>query len=397
MTQGATDLPLADPMDGSGRDLRRIAVVIDHEPLMAMSQQVLRGLINYVHDHGCRWRTALFQPMADVRSLRDWQPDGLLLCHHRQAWQREPLPAVYVGVEEVLSHITRVEIDQAHLARLAAMHLLERRFRRFACVGTRGKIWSQVRSDAFLSRLTEEGLPSPLLEVDQCEKPHSDPYSVPEIARWIAKLGPATAVFATNELLSLAVLKACWLSGRTVPQEIAVLGVDDYGLECELSDPPLSSVENPLQTMGRRGAELLSRLMNADPDVPRRVVVKSAGVHVRQSTDITAVDDPIVADAIAYLRTRFDTPGGVEQVADALNVSRSTLHRRFVQALGHGPLHEIHRLKMQRAEELLIVSDQSIESIAQNCGFTHATHMTRLFRKMHGTTPGAYRRKNRLG
>jgi len=384
----------------TGGHQRRVAIVLRHEPLAPLNRQRLTGVKRYIQEHHHQWRVTLVQPTASSAEVAAWRPDGLITGVERAEWAGLGLPTVSTGDEKPLPDLpgnaAAVRVDQAHIGGLAAGHLLDRRFARFACVGLRGLAYAEQRRDAFVAELARAGHACQTFAVGPWNSP-AGPERPPidELARWVAGLVPPVAVFAANDPLALAVMRACREAGRDVPRDVAVLGVDDVDLDCEIADPPLSSVVNPVQAVGHKAAELLDRLFAGDAGVPRLTLVRSPGVHVRQSTDMTAVDDEVVAEAIAFVRQRLHGVVGVGEVAEALCVSRGTLHRRFMDALGHGPLREIHRLRVQRAEELLALTDLPMPAVAARCGFAHAAHMTRIFRSVLGTTPSHCRRRSK--
>ena len=375
---------------------RRVAVVIGHEPLPPLNRLRLEGISRYTRERHAPWRLALFQPACEAEEFADFGPDGFLINHPEPLPMRTRAPRVWMAAPPPRVKLRPlVTVAEEHLGRLAAIHLLERRFRRFVCAGVE-EDWSLQRFDGFRSRLAEDGrgcgfvaVPGPK-DTDDIQ-----PLASATVRPWVERLAPRTGVFLTQDAVAFAVLRACRQLGREVPGDLAVIGVDDVDMDCELADPPLSSVENPLRTVGYRGAELLDRLFRGDPDVPEKVVVRSPGVRVRQSTDVTAVEDDLVAEAIAVMREDLAGFAGVDAVARRLGVSRSTLHRHFLAAVGQSPHRELQRLRIERSEELLGSTSLTMREVAERCGFTHATHFTRTFREVHATTPGVWRERHR--
>jgi LacI family transcriptional regulator len=188
------------------------------------------------------------------------------------------------------------------------------------------------------------------------------------------------------------VLEACRTSGLRVPEDIAVLGVDNDEIMCELTTPPLSSIEQGAKSVGYGAAALLDRLM-AGKQVRRLChSVAPKGVIVRRSTNVLAIGDSDVAAAMAYIHEHACDPASVGDVLAAVGVSRSTLNVRFRAALGSTIHKEIRRVQIAKARELIATSDLPLKQVALVCGFVHVHYMTALFHRHTGWTPAEYRK-----
>ena len=368
-------------------------ISIRHVPLAPLDRLRLAGIKQFVARHRPAWRMTLAHPDTPDEELARLRPDGLILGQH--AARTTSLPAIDIGVGPA-GDTPAVRVDEADIGRIAADHLIAQRFLRLGYVGLAGEDFSDRRRDAFVAAADRAGRRVGVLEL-ACDPFRPLPRDAETVlAGWLGALETPAAVFAANDPVALCVLRACAGLGRPVPAELAVLGVDDVDLACELADPPLSSVINPMVRVGAEGAALLARAMDGGA-VPPMTWVRSEGVHARESTDVTAVGDAVVAEALALIRRRLgDREGiGVTALADALCVSRGTLHKRFLDALGHGPLREIHALRVGRARELLARTDLPMPAIAGRCGLAGGPHLTTLFRKVTGETPSAYRARQR--
>src|SRR6185503_20204950 len=180
--------------------------------------------------------------------------------------------------------------------------------------------------------------------------------------------------------------------GLTVPDEVAVVGVDNDEQLCELSDPPLSSVILDSRRAGYKAAALLDELMSGAPSVPRDHFIPPLGVAARRSSDAFAVDDPDVAAALRYIRDHACEGIGVAEVLDAIPLSRRVMEYRFKKAIGRSPHEEIDRVRLNRVKDLLRDTDLSLYQIALRVGL-HPEYLSAWFKRSAGVGPSDYRRE----
>ncbi len=213
---------------------------------------------------------------------------------------------------------------------------------------------------------------------------------------WLAaKLAMAPkplALFAFNDNNAALALEAALAAGFSVPEEIAILGVDDETLIVENQSVPLSSVRHDLRGIGVEAAALLDRLMEGGKPPDAAVLVPPLGVAVRRSTDVVAVTSPTIRRALALIREHLSDAYGVSELAAELGVSRATLSRIFSAEMDSTPSREFLRQRLARAKVLLATTDTPIKAIALECGFCDLSHLTNIFRRETGITPRAFRK-----
>jgi LacI family transcriptional regulator len=197
---------------------------------------------------------------------------------------------------------------------------------------------------------------------------------------------------ACNDPRGQKVLEACRRSGVRVPEQVAVIGVDNDEPICAIADPPLSSVVPDHERVGYAAAALLDRVRAGEVGTGAAVFIPPVGVVTRQSSDVLALADREVAEAIGFIREHACLGLGVDEVCHKLALSRSTLQRRFRRLLGHTIHDEIIRARLQRAQELLAETDMPIAQVAIRCGFGHQEYLGAVFRARTGQTPAGYRR-----
>jgi LacI family transcriptional regulator len=281
------------------------------------------------------------------------------------------------------------------IGRLGAEHLLERNFRRFAFCGFT-ETWSAMRRDGFV-----ETVGGAAAGCDVYESPWHG-RNVPEwdedqerMARWIHTLPKPLGLMACNDVRGQQVLNACRAVDVAVPDEVAVVGVDNEEVLCELCDPPLSSVTPNPERIGYDAAELLDRLMSDGTEVVEERLIPPLGVIMRQSSDVLGIDDPDVAAAVRHIREDACNGLTVDELVGRLSVSRSLLERRFRRCLRRSPQQEIRLMQLKRVRQLLNETDLTLDAIARLAGYEHPEYMSVVFKRLTGQTPGEYREQVR--
>jgi LacI family transcriptional regulator len=283
--------------------------------------------------------------------------------------------------------------DHQAIASLAVGHLLEREFRHFAFIGVDRALWSANRRDAVCGEVRKTGnlchVYSPLSRrhfMEGWEGGQQD------LAEWLISLPKPVGVIAAHDLRALCVLDACRRAGLHVPEQVAVIGVDNDEVLCNLGDPPLSSVKLDVELIGYEAAALLEHLMKGKKAPTKPIMIAPQGVITRRSTDTVAIEDPLVAKAMRFIQQNACSSMGVDQVAAHCGVSRRHIERNFTKFLGASPNEHIVRAKLARTKQLLTETDYSLDVIAEKCGLTHAAYLSVLFKKHVGVTPGEFRR-----
>jgi LacI family transcriptional regulator len=212
---------------------------------------------------------------------------------------------------------------------------------------------------------------------------------------WLLAQPKPLAVLACNDSRARECAQICEDLSIHVPSEIAILGVDNDDLFCRLSHPPLSSVMVPWEKIGYRAAELLDRRIEGK-SVPRGLSkIPPSGVVERQSTDVIAVADADLRAALHFIRTNSTRPITVEDVAEAVPLSRRDLEQRFRKLLKRSPLEEIRSAHLSRAKMLLATTDMTVDEVALASGFVSVNWFDKVFKQFLNSTPSAYRRQMR--
>lgn len=385
----------------------RVALLI--ESSRAYGRRTLFGVARYVREHQ-PWSIFLQErSLGDTAPdwLKDWKGDGIIArVESRQianGIKKLGIPAV--DVRYLLKNIgmPSVRPDDAAAARLAFEHLRERGFRNFAFCGFNGADYSDARRDSFVECAHKVNLPCHIYtDIVKIQKASTQEYEVrglkdgEHVVRWLESLPKPIGVMACNDIRGQQVLNACRVAGISVPDDVAVVGVDNDEMLCELADPPLSSVSLDTERIGYEAAQLLDQMIAGKKPKQELILVQPVGVITRRSTDVLAVEDRHITTATQFIREHACSGIDVSNVLKVVPLSRSTLERRFYRVLGHSPKEEILRTRLARAKQLLAETDFSLAQIAEKVGFEHPEYLSVIFKKKTNLTPGEFRAQARI-
>jgi len=373
---------------------RRPRVALLVETSLASGRHILQGVSRYLREHQ-PW-SLYHEPHGLTDSvppwLRHWQGDGII-ARVQSARMAEVIQSLRVPVVDVLgvargAQFPLVHVDNRAIAELAAQHFMERGLRNFGYFGLEGENWSQERYAGF-SQAVAHVAPTVGLCVVPRDYASDHPWErlVDVVARWISGLPKPCGVLVCSDQCGPQVLEACRRAQVSVPDEIAVLGVDDDEPLCEVCDPPLSSIEPDHHAVGYAAAGVLAALLRRERVADKPILVRPLQVTARLSTKVLAVQDPAISAALRLIRDRGHDGLGVDEVARHSGLSRSVLQRRFRKLLKRSVHDEILTTRIRRATELLLKSKLSLSAIAVRAGFTHPEYMGAVLKAHLGKTP----------
>jgi LacI family transcriptional regulator len=378
----------------------RVALIV--ETSLGSGRDILHGIARYVREYG-PW-SVYHEPRAleedAPRWLRNWRGDGIIArIQNRRiadAVTGTGLPVVDVLGLVPEAGVPLVHVDDRAIARMAAEHLLGRGFRDFGFCAISGATWSDARRRAFAEAVHEAGftchecvLPPDARGQETWEKQEG------QLEEWVKSLPRPVGIMVCNDPRGELVVEACRRAGVAVPEEAAVIGVDNDEPLCEICDPPLSSVMPDHRRVGYEGAALLDRLMSGQGPPEASTYVPPLGVVTRLSTDVLAVADPVVVQAIRFIREHACDGITIEDVLEQVPLSRSTLQRRFRTLLSRSVHDEIQRVRLRRVCELLARTDLPIEVVSDRAGFMHRQYLGEVFKANTGLTLAEYRTRSR--
>ncbi|MDQ0917823.1 DNA-binding transcriptional regulator [Paenibacillus sp. V4I5] len=337
---------------------------------------------------------------TDLSWLREWQGDGIIARIENEQTARfikdACLPTVDLSASRMIPSLPYVETNDQSIAQLAAEHFLERGFKHIGFYGDSRFRWSKLRCTYLEVYLAERGYHCHAFEAsenllgEKSWKTEKD-----KLVQWLYDLPKPIGIMACYDICGQQLLEACRIARIPVPDEVAVLGVDNDELLCELSNPPLSSIQTNAVKTGYQAAELLERMMSGEVIGGQMHLIEPLNVQVRLSTDVLAVEDKMVSDAVRFIRNHAYDDIQVQDILDQLKVSRRILESRFQKVLGRTPHDEIINVKLKLVKKLLLDTKLSLAVIAERIGFKHTEYMSVVFKRATGIRPGEFRQQNK--
>ena len=369
-------------------------------------QRLLRGIVNYSQLHGA-WMFCTNTPLyrrtrTDTKiCAKDMGCNGVIVY----------MPGSTINIQSIVSGLPAVvfhdiikipslhscvstKSDHRKTGEMGAEYLLRCGFRQFAYCGFKGMLWSDMRGKSFAQKIAQAGFDIHTYNSSRLlSKDHTLEISL--LNDWLRLLPKPVGLMACNDDRGQQIIEACWTNGISVPDEVAVLGVDNDDLICGTTNPPLSSIALSAEKAGYEAAKILGELMSGQRIGSKEIVIEPTYIVTRQSTNILAIEDRKVAEAMRFIRKNIECLISVSDVVNEVACSHTDLAERFRRIIGHPIYEEISRARIERISRYLIESDMSVLQIAIKVGYGSVDHISRYFKKIKGITPREYRKKYR--
>ena len=376
---------------------KRIILLINER--LFVHRAMYRGAQRYVHLTDNKWdflHLGEEQTTDALENLSRGDLDGALGClrSHEEDLShiRWPFPYVEMDYGKPRMEIAMVGLDEHAIGRMAGEHFWQLGFRHFACFDhLDGDVGVLARNEGFQTFLSEQDCQAHLYKEEEGFLGDTD--NPGPMDRWLVELPKPVGLFAGMDAGASRTRMRCRHMGLDVPGQVAILGVDDDELICEESHPPLSSIALACDVIGYEAARILDDVMSGKPPPSKPILIPPKSVHVRQSTDVVAIDDPQVAHAVKFIRENACRNITLDNILDQTSISQSQLIRKFQQFLKRTPFQEVRRVRIERAKTLLTETDKTIEEIGITCGFNDGFHLSKEFKKATNLPPGAYRKQ----
>ncbi len=386
--------------------LPKVAIVYPASvPWMA---RCLTGVRRYAREHG-GWHLFSSPPTQPgtgeagltLKSLSGWKGDAVIVmasdAQELRSARALRLPVVNLagGVRES-GGIPRVMVNHVLAGRLAADHLLGRGLQHLAFCGWKDLWYSEQRQQGFEERATESGVASHVfLRTVSEESALNWPRRIAGLVKWLQSLPRPCGVFAVHDYRAQLIIEACQDAGLRIPDDIAVIGMDNDETICEHSVPTLTSVSRNSEQVGWEAAALLHRMMQGGARPTEDLLIAPEGVVARQSTDMLYYMDPVVRRAVDYMQENLRASFNMATIAEVLGVSKRTLEMRFKESMESSPHAYFTRLRVQRAQALMqLPQKRPLEQIAAECGFGTGATFYAAFQRVTGQTPASFRKSH---
>lgn len=383
-------------------------VLVIQETSVQPGRDKLQGIFNYAHLYG-PWNIHLIHGRSGEqrpKTVNDLQRyDGIIvgqmMLELAKALGRARRPTVLMDpLDETLrlgSPFARLSCtldDSEQVGKAGAEYFLERGHTRFAYVGDAlNRNWSVRRGESFSNRLAEAGYACDIYPARRKLAASTDDGHA--LAEWLLDLPKPAALLAAMDSRACQVIELCEASGIRVPQDLAVLGIDNDDLICNGLAPTLSSIRRDTEQCGFMAAGMLDRLMRRETRKREVFLYGVKEIVTRDSTRKHSMpSDPIVQKAREFIRVNACVGIGVPDIVRHLNVSRRLAEIRFQTACGHSLLDEIQGVRLERAERLLTETELPLTEVCTRCGYSTDVHLRRLFRTRFGCSMRDYRKSH---
>jgi len=376
--------------------VRQVAIVM--EASTSFSRGVLAGVSQWMARQ-TGWLVTIDDRAADLSVpgwLLRWSGDGMISGLPERAlpgtWRGGRQPVVHVRSRLAAERLPGVYPDDEAAVRLAVSHLVERGLRQFGVFpgvsGMDGRCETVVQYAESAGCVVDVfTTPRAGIRLRRGGEPTQQ-----ALAAWLASLRKPVGIVAADDVQALQILEVCREQGLVVPDEVAVTAIGDDDALCDLATPALTSVTHDRARIGREAARLLDESMRAGKPLSAVVLVPPAGITVRRSSDVLAVDDPDIRRAIKLIKARGCTDLSAEEVATTVGVSRRLLDRKFQRVVGRTIHDELQRTKITEAKRLLVETDHKLLTVSVRAGFTHAAQLCHVFKTAVGMSPMQYRK-----
>lgn len=365
-----------------------------------------RDLLKGVYDYNRKYNNweIIFEPAyylktAETRNvsalIRLMKPDGCILEHIDQDSQLADLgiPVIQVSTADHMSAFPCLQGNYEADGKMAFDYFVNAGFNKLGFFGVENLEWSFARLKSFRHFASMAGVPvyehhfNPNLSAELYQ-------NFSELITWLKNLPKPIGILCCNDDFGQMLINACSLGGLKIPQDIAVLGIDNDELLCNIASPNLSSIARNHVKAAFSTCEMLNNMMTTGEWAAEMIMTEPVQVIVRASTDTIASDDNEVIKAIQHIRRSVHLPLMVEDVVKVTNLSRRTLYTRFKQITGNTINEEIQQQKLKRFKELLKNQKLSIKEVAFQLGFNNTSHVSRWFGSIEGMSPAKWRRQH---
>lgn len=361
----------------------------------------IEGIVQYAQERNCNW-TYIIAPewnAVSILHLAGWPGHGVIAAlntaKEAKFVKTFHLPIVNISGVLVESPVPRSMVDNRAIGVLAAEHLMDRGFQNFAFYGMKDVAYSDERLAGFQEKLVESDFGATSLKLPSTFSMRGNFWlrQQGDLRKWVSTIQTPCGLFAASDARARQVINACQELDLKVPEQFAVLGVDDQQIICEHSHPTISSVARNNIREGYQAALLLDRLLHKKKVRQEDLLIAPGGIVARESTASFAVSDERLRETLAYFRDHIEDPVTVAELCSHVGVSRRWLEYAFRKMMGESPFNYMRRQRLEHARQLLTEEPETkINSIARRTGYSSANQLAKVFRREYGQSPREFRK-----
>jgi LacI family transcriptional regulator len=391
----------------------KIKIAFAHNNISHNTEGLMAGISQYIRDRGDR--QLIIWPDCSRKSLAFLKERGCKGAFVSvQTTQRAKellqigIPVIGVATVQNLHNLPFISADSKKVAQMACEYLLKKKFKNFAFFGLTQARWSAERLEHFSQYLTEKGknihvfkekqvlFTSDLTSFTRLWIKTALNTGQQKLIQWLKQLPKPAAILASTDIFACHLINMSKEAGLNIPDELAILGINNDNAICNICDPPLSSIAFNFKKAGYDAAKLLDKMISGNETMQGQCIkIQPTHVETRGSTDVYAIDDPAIVQAMKYIRQNGNTPLQVDEIADHVYMSKRLLQLKFHDVIGKSVHDEIITAHFEIAKALLIETNLSIDEIAERSGFHYTSNMRRAFQKITGMLPQKYRQQHR--
>lgn len=326
----------------------------------------------------------------------EWNADGIVGQLYNKDIEKiiqAGIPVIAQDFKERFTEIPNITGGYHEAGQLGADYFLKKGFTNFAFYGFNDIVWSRERAEGFEERLKKRGHKVHYFEHKKARSTELWYYKPSSLSRWLKSLPKPIGLMTCDDNQGQHITEACRQLGIRIPEEVAVLGVDNDEMICDLSDPPLSSIALDAEKGGYDAAKLLDQMIKHGTSEFYDIVVKPVQVITRHSTDIYATNDDHIASSLKYIHQNVDKNLHVDEVVRQVPLSRRALEKRFLEITGYPIYKYIFNLRIEKFTQKLLDTEMSVFEIALDMGLTDSKNIARQFRQAKGCSPSVYRNR----
>lgn len=381
-------------------DVKKVLLLIDYSS--EFSRRLLKGLIQYSKEHGPwifyrlpSYYKTLYGKEGIVKWAKEWQADAIIA-----RWDHEEtdllkalnIPVILQNYKDRSAFFSNLTGDYIGTGEMAARFFIKRRYINFAFYGNKGVVWSRERAEGFRKEVEKVGanyyyFESENLRGEQWSSSHI------QLDQWLLSLPKPVGLFACDDSFALQVSEICKINNIRIPEEIALLGVDNDELMCNLSDPPISSIVLDVEKGGYQAGRLIDQLFSKERNESIDIIIQPVRFELRQSTEKYNISNPYISKIVNFIEDNFTSEINIESLTSMVPLSRRNLEMKFKNEMNTSIYQFVLDCRIGFFSHLLVTTDRPLFDLALKSGFTDYKNISRVFKKFKGCTPVEYRQK----